>query len=454
MAEEKLQRKLGLFPATNIVIANMIGAGIFTTSGLLMAGLNDPLLMLVLWAVGGIIALCGAFSYGELGAAMPGAGGEYLFLSKLYHPIYGFLSGWVSFMVGFSAPIAASAMGFSEYFCRAIPVMPVWLESSGIMDPSLTKKLISISIILIFTLIHYRGIKTGARVQNVLTILKVALIVILLLAGLLSGKGDLNNFHGGGRIESGLGGWKTIGLSLMWIMFAYSGWNASTYLGAEIKNPSKILPRSLIYGTGIVIILYMGINFLYIYGINPEEMKGVISVGGLAMGNLFGKSADMLFSMIIAFALFSSLSAFIIIGPRVYYSMAKDGLFFKSVAKIHKRFEVPSNSILLQCIIAVALVVLGTFEQVLTYMGFALGIFPVLSVIGVFKQRMNNPGALRLPGFPITQIIYILAGIMILFLSFLERPKESSIALITVIVGIPAYYIFKWTSERKSGTTT
>jgi len=450
MAEEKLQRKLGLFPATNIVIANMIGAGIFTTSGLLMAGLNDPLLMLVLWAVGGIIALCGAFSYGELGAAMPGAGGEYLFLSKLYHPIYGFLSGWVSFMVGFSAPIAASAMGFSEYFCRAVPI----LENPEIMNPVLMKKLISVSVILIFTFIHYRGIKTGARVQNVLTILKVALIVILLLAGLLSGKGDLSNFHDGGRIESGLGGWKTIGLSLMWIMFAYSGWNASTYLGAEIKNPSKILPRSLIYGTGIVIILYLGINFLYIYGIDPEEMKGVISVGGMAMGNLFGKSADMLFSMIIAFALFSSLSAFIIIGPRVYYSMAKDGLFFKSVAKIHKRFEVPSNSILLQCLIAVILAFSGTFEQVLTYMGFALGIFPVLSVIGVFKLRANNPGALRLPGYPVTQIIYIITGIMILFLSFLERPVESSIAALTVIIGIPAYFIFKSTSEHKSGAIT
>ncbi len=448
MAEEKLQRKLGLFPTTNIVIANMIGAGIFTTTGLLMAGLNDPVLMLVLWAVGGIIALCGAFSYGELGAAMPGAGGEYLFLSKLYHPMFGFLSGWVSFIVGFSAPIAASAMGFSEYFTRAVPGFTGWFETSGIMGPEATKKLISISVIVIFTWIHYRGIKTGARIQNVLTIMKVGLIVLLLGAGLLSGKGDLSNFSEGTGLQSGLAGWKTIGLSLMWIMFAYSGWNASTYLGAEIKNPRKILPRSLIYGTGIVMLLYLALNFLYVYGINPEDMKGVISVGGLAMGNLFGKSADVLFSMIIAFALFSSLSAFIIIGPRVYYSMAKDGLFFKAAAKIHKRFEVPSNSIVFQCVIAVVLVFSGTFEQVLTYMGFALGIFPVMSVIGVFKQRATNPGALRLPGFPVVQIIYILAGVMILFLSFLERPVESSIASFTVIIGIPAYYIFKRTSEK------
>jgi APA family basic amino acid/polyamine antiporter len=442
MAEEKLQRKLGLFPATNIVIANMIGAGIFTTSGLLMTGLNNPLLMLALWAVGGIIALCGALSYGELGAAMPGAGGEYLFLSRLYHPVFGFLSGWVSFMVGFSAPIAASALGFSEYFCRAVPGLPGWFESSGTLSLIMTKKLLAISIILIFTLIHYRGIKYGARIQNVLTILKVTLIACLLFAGFLSGKGDTGNFSEGGKVLSGFAGWKTIGLSLMWIMFAYSGWNASTYLGAEIKNPSKILPRSLIYGSVIVMILYLGINILYVYGINPEEMKGVISVGGLAMGNLFGKPAEILFSLLIAFALFSSLSAFIIIGPRVYYSMAKDGLFFKSIAKIHNRFQVPSNSILLQCLIGIILVLSGTFEQVLTYMGFALGIFPILTVIGVWKLRKNNPDALRFKGFPITQIIYVMTGILILILSFLERPLESSVALLTVLVGVPFYFIF------------
>ncbi len=447
MAEEKLERKLGLFPATNIVVANMIGAGIFTTSGLLMSGLNNPVLMVALWVAGGIIALCGALSYGELGAAMPGAGGEYLFLSRLYSPIFGFLSGWVSFIVGFSAPIAASALGFSEYFTRAVPGLALWLQNNGIMEPKLTSKLLAISVILIFTAIHYRGIKYGARIQNALTILKILLIVILLTAGFSSGRGDFSNFTRVAGVSSGLAGWKTIGLSLMWIMFAYSGWNASTYLGAEIKNPSRNLPGSLIYGTLIVMVLYLGLNVLYVYGINPEEMKGVISVGGLAMGNLFGKSAEVLFSILISFALFSSLSAFIIIGPRVYYSMAKDGLFFKSAARIHKRFQVPSNSILLQCLIAVILVLSGTFEQVLTYMGFALGIFPVLTVIGVWRLRKQNPESLRIKGFPVTQIIYISAGIMILVLSLLERPLESSIALLTVAVGIPLYYIFKKTGS-------
>jgi APA family basic amino acid/polyamine antiporter len=451
MPLEKLERKLGLFPATNIVVANMIGAGIFTTSGLLMSGLNNPVLMIILWVAGGIIALCGALSYGELGAAMPGAGGEYLFLSKLYSPVFGFLSGWVSFIVGFSAPIAASALGFSEYFTRALPGFSVWLQNNGIMGPVLTKKFLAVSVILIFTFIHYRGIKYGARIQNALTLLKILLIVILLTAGFSSGNGTFLNFTAGGNLPSGLAGWKTAGLSLMWIMFAYSGWNASTYLGAEIKNPSRNLPGSLLYGTIIVMILYLGINILYVYGINPEAMKGVISIGGLAMGNLFGKSAEILFSILIAFALFSSLSAFIIIGPRVYYSMAKDGLFFKSAARIHKKFQVPSNSILLQCSIAIILVLSGTFEQVLTYMGFALGIFPVLTVLGIWKLRKNNPEALRIKGFPVPQIIYIAAGILILVLSFLERPLESSVALLTVIIGIPVYFIFKKTNTSLPG---
>jgi len=364
--------------------------------------------------------------------------------------MFGFLSGWVSFMVGFSAPIAASAMGFSEYFLRALPGFPGSLAEAGILSEAVTGKLISVTIILIFTFIHYRGIKTGARIQNVLTILKVLLILVLLVAGFLSTKGDTANFTREKIMNPGFPGWQTVGLSLMWIMFAYSGWNASTYLGAEIKNPVRTLPRSLLYGTAIVMVLYLAINILYVYGINPEEMKGVISIGGLAMGNLFGKSAEVLFSLLIAFALFSSLSAFIIIGPRVYYSMANDGLFFRSVAKIHPKFEVPSNSILLQGLIAVILAISGSFEQVLTYMGFALGIFPVMTVLGVFKLRKNNKDNIKLPGYPVTQIVYIITGIMILVLSFLERPAESSVALGVVAVGVPAYFIFKKTSGKNN----
>ncbi|MFC1730737.1 APC family permease [candidate division KSB1 bacterium] len=439
--ENGLSRKLGLFPVTNIVIANMIGAGIFTTSGLLMRDLNSPMLMILLWIAGGIIALCGALCYGELGAAIPRAGGEYVFLTELFHPVTGFLSGWVSFFVGFTAPIAASAIGFSEYFTRAFPHLLAW------GDPASLKKLYAVVIIAAFTFIHLRGIAFGSKVQNYLTLLKVLLIAGLVVAGFSSGRGDFNHLFQGAEFNLNYEGWKTIGLSLIWIMFAYSGWNASAYIGSEIKNPVKNLPYSLLLGTGCVIFLYLCLNVLYIYAITPENMKGVIPIGALAAENLFGSSLENIFSALISFALFSSLSAFIILGPRVYYSMAKDGYFFKFAAKVHPVFRVPSKSILLQCTIAIVVVLSGSFDQILTYMGFSLGIFPILAVIGVIKLRLTKKSTFKMPGFPVVPLFYLLASCTILVLSFLERQIESSIAIVTVLTGIPVYFIFKKTKQ-------
>jgi len=438
-----LQRKLGLFPVTNIVIANMIGAGIFTTSGLLMQYLGNPLLMLGLWIIGGIIALCGALAYSELGAAIPQAGGEYIFLSRLYHPLFGFLSGWVSFIVGFSAPIAASSIGFSEYFFRAFPQLLDWSSSTGILNPDIIKKLFSILIITAFTLIHVRGIEFGSKIQNVLTILKVGLIIGLLGIGFTLGKGDFSHFYQTKSFTFNFGGWKTIGLSLMWIMFAYSGWNASTYIGSEIKNPVKNLPLSLLLGTGIVLALYIGLNILFVYAVNPADMKGVISIGGLAAGHLFGRTAEQLFSVLISFALFSSLSAFIILGPRVYYAMARDGYFFKFAAQVHTKFKVPVKAVLVQGAISIIMVLSGTFDQILTYMGFSLGIFPILAVLGVFKLRKSKKNVIRMPGYPLAPVIYVLIWVFMLSLAYFERPVESSIAVVTVLIGLPAFWLFE-----------
>lgn len=439
----ELERKLGLFPLTNIVIANMIGVGIFTTSGLLMSDLGNPLLMLALWVVGGIIALCGALAYGELGAAIPLAGGEYAFLSKLYHPLLGFLSGWTSFIVGFSAPIAASAIGCSEYFMRAYPHLFLW------GDPAILKKILSICVVLLFTGIHMRGIELGARVQNVLTVLKVMLIACLIFGGLFFGSGSVHHFSEGSTFSFSFGGWKTLGLSLMWIMFAYSGWNASTYIGSEIRNPTKNLPRSLFLGTSVVMLVYISINIVFVYAVPPEEMKGVISIGGLAMGKLFGPSAETIFSLLISFALFSSLSAFIILGPRVYYSMAKDRLFFKGLVHVHPRFKVPTRSIALQGAISAVMVLSGTFDQILTVMGFALGIFPLFAVAGVFRLKSSGTKSAMFSGYPWAPVIYLATGVCILLLSFFQRPTESSIAILSVLIGVPVYIYFK----RKYGDT-
>ncbi len=450
MTENGLKRTLGLFPATNIVIANMIGAGIFTTSGLLMADLGSPVLLIALWAVGGVIALCGALSYGELGANFPEAGGEYMFLSRIFHPSLGFLSGWVSFIVGFSAPIAAAALGFSEYFIRAFPGLSQWVSDNTFLGINGASKLFAVTIVIVFTLVHSRGIEFGSKIQNWLTILKILLVAGLIVAGIAFGKGDMDNFKAQSTVGEGIAGWKTMGLAIMWIMFAYSGWNASTYIGSEIKKPKRNLPGSLIIGTSAVIILYLLLNAVFVYAIPPGEMKGVISVGGLAMGKLFGPGAETVFSLLISFALFSSLSALIIIGPRVYYSMALDGLFFKFAARTSSRYSVPLHSIYLQSAIAIIFILTGTFDQILTYMGFSLGIFPLLTIAGSFKIRKTKKIHSRIPGFPIPQLIYLSSGILILVLAFMERPIESSVALLTVAAGIPAYLVFSY--RRSSGS--
>lgn len=433
------RRQLGLFAVTSIVVANMIGVGIFTTSGLLMGDLKDPWVMLLLWLIGGCLAFFGALSYGELGAAMPMAGGEYAFLSRLFNPMLGFLSGWVSFMVGFSAPIAASAIGFSEYLLNAYPLLP---ELAG-MSSSVFIKLLACFVILLFSWIHSRGLSMGTGIQNVLTILKVVLILGLIVAGFVFGSGDFSHLEFSNASNAETVSLKTYGLALMWIMFAYSGWNAATYIGSEIRNPQKNLPASLFLGTALVVVLYLLLNALFIYAVPAAEMAGVIAIGGLAVEYLFGEVTNILISVLIAFALFSSLSAFIIIGPRVYYAMARDGLFFSFVGRMHKKYEVPSNAIWIQALIAIVLVLSGTFDQILTYMGFALGIFPILAVFGVFQLRKKAESVRKFPGFPWVQLLFMAASVFILVLAFMERPLESSIAIGTVVIGIPFYFVFK-----------
>lgn len=443
-SHHKLERQLGLFPVTNIVIANIIGAGIFTTTGYLMGFLGNPVLMLSLWIVGGIIALFGSIAFGELGAAFPEAGGEYLFISKLFNPMLGFLSGWLSLIVGFSAPIAASAIGFSAYFTWAFPDFQNWLMLNNIISEQNFNRVLAITVILVFSLIHSRGVLLGARVQNILTVLKVLLVAGLIIAGFTLGDGSFSHLQAEAPLRFEFENWKAIGLSLMFIMFAYSGWNSSTYIGSEIKNPGKVIPRSLLISTLIVTVLYLLLNLFFVYAVPVGQMKNEPEIGGLAAGFAFGATAEVVISLLISFALFSSLSAFILLGPRVYYKMARDGYFFKSFATIHSKRKVPSNAIYLQAGIAIVLVLSGTFEQILTYMGFSLGIFPILAVSGVFKLRLQGKSTLKLPGYPVIHIIFIVTNVAILVLAYFQRPLESTIAVITALSGIPVFYWFRF----------
>src|SRR5690606_29740871 len=277
--------------------------------------LGNPVLMLSLWLLRGIIALCGALAFGELGAAFPEAGGEYTFVSRLFHPMLGFLSGWLSLIFGFSAQIPAFALGFSMFLVWSFPDFQSWFLFDRIMSPDMFSRLLAILVILTFSLLHARGVVLGAKVQNGLTLLKVVLVAGLVIAGFAFGNGDFQHLQpaGGNALNFDFSGWNSTALSLMFIMFAYSGWNSATYIGSEIKNPLKVIPRSLLISTGIVTFLYLLLNLFFVYAIPPEQMAGEPEIGGVAAGLAFGDFAGTIISLLISFALFSSLSAFIIL---------------------------------------------------------------------------------------------------------------------------------------------
>lgn len=435
------ERKLGLLPSCSLVVASMIGVGIFTTSGLLMDDIGNAAIMIALWLVGGVIALCGALCYGELGATYPESGGEYAFLSKMFGPLAGFLSGWISFIVGFSAPIAAASIGFSAYIHRAAP----GLFQDSVANAETLRTGLSVAVIATFSLIHLGRIEFSASVQVVLTALKVLLVVGLLATGFAYGSGDFEHLSAASRsVRLDYDTVTVAAVSMLWIMFSFSGWNASVYIGSEVSRPGRNIPLSLILGTGLVTVLYVLLNILFVYANGPEAMKGVLAVGGLTVANLFNDPGiERLFSAMVAIALLSSISAMVLLGPRVYAAMARDGAFFRFAAQNHPTRNVPAISILFQGVTSIGIVLTGTFDQILTYVGFALGVFPVACVAGLVVLRLKGQSARRLPGYPATAILFLFGSVGILALAFTRRPLEGCVALATIAAGIPAYHLFK-----------
>jgi len=439
---QPLVRKIGLFTATSIVIANMVGAGIFTTTGLIAAGLPNPFWVLVFWMAGGLIALAGALCYAELATRMPEDGGEYVYLSKLYHPSFGFLTGWTSFFVGFSAPIAASSLGFSEYILSGLDVTEVlhhWLT-----------KILGLSIIVIFTTLHYFGHTWGARIQNVLTGLKILIILGLVVLGwVLMDPGKIQLFESAGTSIGGL----AIGTSMMFVMFSYSGWNASGYIAGELKNPSRSLPISLVSGTLIVMMIYLAVNLFILRSLPFHEIRGTITIVEKASMAAFGQNIGRFFGVLSGIALLASLSAFILLGPRIYFAMARDKAFFPFAAKVHPKYQVPGRSIVIQGVIAGILVLIGSFEQIVIYLEFALLIFPPFAVAGLFIARQRKLGettAVKTWGYPYIPIFFLLSSLLIMVVAFLNRPVESVAAIITILVGIPLYYLMVRKNSGKS----
>jgi len=441
----QVSRKIGPLTATSIVVANMIGAGIFTIPGIVASQVPGGGWVIACWIFGGLVAVAGALCYAELATRMPEEGGEYVYLKKLYHPVLGFLTGWTSFLVGFSAPIAASALGFAEYIFPGLKnLLPVLSE----VEVLWTKKAVALAIILILTIVHYLGVRLGSIVQNILTALKIAIVFGLASFGLALAdwEGSAFGFGGGGTMDS-----FALGTAMMLVMFAYSGWNASAYIAGELRNPKRTLPLSLLAGTGIVILLYLAVNLFVLQAVPYAELRGSIAVMEVAAVRAFGGWMGRSLGLLTALALLSSLSAFIILGPRVYYAMARDKLFFPFAAKVHRRYGVPGASILLQGAIATLMVVLGTFEQLAFYVGFALGVFPWLAVAGLSLARrrsVGEEGAAKAWGYPAVAVFYLISSLMFMIIAFMNRPFASMTALATIALGVPCYFL--WVKRVKT----
>ena len=443
-----LKREIGLFSATILVIANMVGTGIFTTSGFIMEELGNPQAMLLCWLVGGVFALCGALCYGELGAMFPRAGGEYVFLRESFGKGMGFLSGWISLIVGFSAPIAAAAIAFATYFFRILPVSfsakltAPFLEIGILAISPIT--MLAITVIIIFSLIHYHSVFLGARVQNSLTIFKVCLIVVFVVAGFCLGQGSTENFSQG--LEISLIFQDKFAISLIFITFAYSGWNAAAYLGGEIKNPVRNIPLALFTGTALVVCLYLLLNIVYIYALSPGEMSGTLEVGTKSAVSLFGDNISRYFSGAIAIGILSVLSAMIMAGPRVYYAMSRDGVFFELFGKVNALRQTPVFAILLQAVIAIIMVITASFDKLLLYIGFTLSLCAMLTVVGMMLLRIKKPDLKRSYktfGYPVTPLLFISGNLWIIYFCIKSRPITSLFGLGTIGLGILVYSYFR-----------
>ena len=429
------------FPTlTAVVIANMVGTGVFTSLGFQLLDIRSGFVLLMLWAVGGVAALCGAMTYAELGAAMPRSGGEYNFLSRIYHPSAGFVSGWVSATVGFAGPVALAAMTFAAYATSILP---------GGGSEWLNKGLAS-SLLIMLTLLHARTHRTSAGTQMLFTLFKVAIIVLFVLATLwLVDTPQAITFApsaGDGSLLIS----EEFAVSLIYVSFAYTGWNAATYLSSELEAPQRVLPWILLTGTALVTLLYLGLNFSFLYAAPMEAMVGQVEVGAIAAQAAFGESGGRLTGLVLALLLISTVSAMTIAGPRVIQVIGVD---FPALAGLGRknRDGIPAIAIYLQSGIALLFILTSTFESVLVFAGFTLALNSFATVLGIFVLRRQQPDLerpYRTFAYPLPPLIYLALTGWTLWFVMSNRPVEVLFALGIIGSGLLMY----WFTARQSAS--
>lgn len=450
---EQLKRELGLFDAVMLIVGNIIGIGIFVTTGEIAQSLSSPGGILLVWLLGGLLALAGALSFAELSASLPYTGGDYVYLREAYGPAVGFLSGWSSFLVTFSGSIALLSVVFTAFVSFFFPFLSLdrvffSLEVLGLTLRLSPGHLLSLLVVFLLSAVHYRGVGMGALVQNVLTVLKIGALLAIIVLGVLIGKGSMENFSPFFDLGK-LGDLSRFGFAFIPVIFTYAGWNAVTYMAGEVKEPERNLPRALLWANLLVIFLYVAVNAVYFYAVRVEKMQGAIRVSELATTALFGYETSAWITAIITVSILGALNVTIMIGPRIYFAMAQDGLFFQRLTQVHPRFHTPSNAIVLQSLWSALLIVTGTFSFLLNYVTVIITIFSAMTVGAVLVLRAKRPDLKRpysVWGYPIVPIAFIAVSLSVAWATVWEKPWDALGGLGIVGLGIPAYLF--WSRTR------
>ena len=443
-----------------IIVGIVIGSGIFLTTGLMARGIPSASLILLAWLFGGLHALAGALAYGELGAAMPRAGGQYVYLREAYGPFCGFLFGWVSFMMYLTGIIAALGVGFAEYAGYFIPSLgmsnvlfeteiglPGWTFGYSLSMGHFT----ALALIVLLTVVNYRGVSFSKYITNVSSVIKIAALGLFILFGLWSGSTHPVDYRINpqdidfGQLVV------AFGVALIAVAWSFAGWEEVSFVAGEVKQPSRNLPRALFLGTAGVTVLYLLVNYVYLKTMPVSEMAGIVRVGETAAGILFGETGAVLLSSAVIVAIVGALNGSVLVGPRVYFAMARDGLFFKRAAEVHPRFRTPGQAVILQAVWAGVLTLSGTFEDLITFVTFANLMLWIAAAAAVFTLRRKMPDLPR-PykawGYPVVPFLFIAGSAGILVNMLFETPGEALAGLSLTILGIPAYLLLKRRSTR------
>ena len=420
-------RKVGLTTCTALVLANMVGTGVFTSLGFQVAALSSPFLILLLWTLGGVVALCGALSYAELAAALPRSGGEYHFLSKCYHPSVGFMGGFVSVSVGFAAPIALAAMAFGKYFTAAVPGTP--------------PAAVSILVVLALAAVHALTVRASGHFQVAITSMKVTLISVFILIGFLKGFQTPAGFAPReGIFREAVSG--PFAVSLMFVLYSYSGWNAATYILGEVRSPSRVIPLALAGGTVLVMLLYLALNHAFLHAAPAASMAGELNVAQVAAEAVFGDDGGRIVAGIIALGLVSAISAMVWAGPRVAMVLGED--YPRTFGWLRRRNlgGIPVAAVVAQSSLTILLLLSSTFEQVLVYTQFALLACSFLAVLGVLVLRSTRPGLarpFRVPLYPLTPLLFLAISAFAMVYTAAARPWEAVFGALTLLAGLGIY---------------